>query len=368
MADAAPLEAEIRRLIAIAGPMPVWQYMGLCLQHPEHGYYMTRDPLGARGDFITAPEISQMFGELLGIWAAAVWQLMGAPAAVNLVELGPGRGTLMSDALRAAHIMPGFRDALSVHLVETSPVLRQRQQQALAGADRPTHWHESLTSVPAGPAIVIANEFFDALPVHQCVRQEDGWHERLVTVDADGNLAFTVAPEPMARFERTLPPAVRAAPVGAMFEWRNNDPVYELGRRIARDRGVALVIDYGHLHSDVGDTLQAVGEHAFADPLSTPGRIDLTAHVDFEALALAAEGMGARVHGPVTQAAFLRALGIHSRATTLKAKARSAQAAAIEAAVERLTGDGPKGMGALFKAIGLAHPALGPLPGLAVQR
>jgi SAM-dependent MidA family methyltransferase len=364
MARATPLEAEIRRLIGIAGPMPVWQYMGLCLQHPQYGYYVTRDPLGARGDFITAPEISQMFGELLGVWAAAVWQQMGSPAAVRLIELGPGRGTLLADAVRAAHIMPAFRKALSVHLVETSPVLRERQQQTLAGIDVPTRWHAALAEVPDGPLILIANEFFDALPVHQCVRQKDGWHERLVGADAAGNLLFTLAPEPIAHFEGVLPPKLRAAPLGAIFEWRNDHVAFELGRRLVRNQGAALVIDYGHTQSAAGDTLQAVGEHAFANPLGSPGQLDLTAHVDFEALAVAAESIGARSHGPVTQAEFLRALGIHSRASTLKANGRPDQVASIESAVARLTGEGPKGMGRLFKVIGFSHPKLGPLPAM----
>jgi SAM-dependent MidA family methyltransferase len=202
------------------------------------------------------------------------------------------------------------------------------------------------------------------LPVHQCVKQKDGWHERVVNSDAAGNLLFGVAPEPIAHFEGGLPVSVRAAPVGSVFEWRNAHVAYELGRRLLRDRGAAMVIDYGHIKSGVGDTLQAVGAHSFANPLSTPGQTDLTAHVDFEALALAVDSIGARAYGPVTQAEFLHALGIQSRAGALKAKGRPGQIATIEAALERLTGGGPNGMGKLFKAIGFAHPKLGPLPAL----
>ncbi len=359
-----PLEAEIRRLIGIAGPMPVAQYMALCLQHPQHGYYMTRDPIGARGDFITAPEISQMFGELLGLWAAAVWHRMGGPENIRLVELGPGRGTLMADALRAAHVLPAFRKALTVHLVESSPVLRKGQEEKLKGVDVPIQWHDSLTDVPSGPLVIVANEFFDALPVHQCIKQKDGWHERTVVTDAAGNLSFGVAAEPIAHFEGVLPSKVREAAVGAVFEWRNDQAAYEVARRVVHERGAALVVDYGHTESAVGDTLQAVGEHAYANPLTTPGQVDLTAHVDFEALARAAESFGARTHGPVTQAELLQALGIRSRAATLKGNGRTAQVATIEAAVERLTGTGPKQMGALFKAIGFSHPDLATLPAL----
>jgi NADH dehydrogenase [ubiquinone] 1 alpha subcomplex assembly factor 7 len=184
-----PLGREIRELIAAEGPITLERYMALALGHPRHGYYMTRDPLGAAGDFTTAPEISQMFGELLGLWAAETWSIMGRPSRLRLVELGPGRGTLMSDALRAARIVPGFCEAASVHLVETSPVLRDAQARTLERAGADLFWHASLAEVPAGPAIVIANEFFDALPIRQLVRTETGWHERMVGLGPDGGHA-----------------------------------------------------------------------------------------------------------------------------------------------------------------------------------
>ncbi|HEX2727344.1 MAG TPA: SAM-dependent methyltransferase, partial [Beijerinckiaceae bacterium] len=189
---------ELRQVIAVEGPIPLDRYMGLCLGHPVHGYYVTRDPFGAHGDFTTAPEISQMFGELVGLWAAEVWRLMGSPRQMRLVELGPGRGTLMADLLRAARIVPGFAQAVSVHLVETSPVLRARQQDTLAASGVPVAWHDRFADVPEGPAVVIANEFFDALPISQFVRTGRGWHERLVGLDADGQLAFGLASEPRA--------------------------------------------------------------------------------------------------------------------------------------------------------------------------
>ena len=181
MADEfSPLEREIRRLIGVAGPMPIAQYMRLCLTHPQHGYYINRDPLGAGGDFVTSPEISQMFGELIGLWMAAVWRQMGGPEDIRIIELGPGRGTLMHDALRAAKVVDGFRSAIVVHLVEISPALQQIQERRLADLDVPVLWHTTLDEVPAGASIVIANEFVDALPVHQAVKQDDGWHERAV--------------------------------------------------------------------------------------------------------------------------------------------------------------------------------------------
>src|ERR1700686_1639621 len=182
MAEATALESEIRRLIAAAGPMPVADYMRLCLTHPKHGYYIDRDPLGSDGDFITAPEISQMFGELIGLWLAAIWRQMGAPENVRLIELGPGRGTLMFDALRAARVVKGFREAIVLHLVEISPALQQVQQRRLEGLGVATYWHGAFEDVPGGPSIIIANEFIDALPVHQAVKQSDGWHERVIEI------------------------------------------------------------------------------------------------------------------------------------------------------------------------------------------
>ena len=357
-----PLEAEIREMIATDGPMPVARYMALCLGHPVHGYYMTRDPLGARGDFVTAPEISQMFGELLGLWAASVWQLMGSPDDVRLVELGPGRGTLMADALRAVTIVPAFRAALSVHLVETSPLLRRRQHDTLSGLGVPIGWHADVSEVPAGPMIAIANEFFDALPVRQAVKATDGWHERMVGIGGSG-LTFALHPDPVRGLDAALPPRIRAAPVGVLCEWRSDEPVAGLARRVVEGGGAVLAIDYGHTESGVGETLQAVADHGFADPLSAPGEMDLTAHVDFRALGRTAASQGARVYGPLAQGEFLRRLGIEERARMLKTRAIGAQADDIDAALARLVGGAPNHMGELFKAIAFADPRLGALPG-----
>jgi NADH dehydrogenase [ubiquinone] 1 alpha subcomplex assembly factor 7 len=356
-----PLESEIRRRIAAAGPMPVSEYMALCLFDQEYGYYTTRDPIGARGDFITAPEVSQMFGELIGLWMSAVWKQMGAPENVRLIELGPGRGTMMKDALRALQIVPDFRKAIVVHLVEVSPVLQRQQEKALEGAGVPVFWHSAFVDVPKGPAIVIANEFFDALPVSQAIKTDRGWHERRIEIDSSGQLAFTIAPEPIPFFQTLLPPTLRAARAGAIFEWRSDKEAMEVGRRVAIDRGAALVIDYGHTESGLGETFQAVGQHAYADPLSTPGDLDLTAHVDFQALARGVEAMGARGFGPIEQALFLRRLGIEQRAASLRAKA--ARAGDIDKALARLIGQNRAAMGELFKVAAFVHSSVGVPPG-----
>ncbi len=337
----------LRELVALEGPITVEAYMALCLADPVHGYYATRDPLGREGDFTTAPEISQMFGELLGLWAAQVWTDMGAPAPLRLVELGPGRGTLMRDALRAMRVLPAMAAAVDVHLVEISPALRARQRETLR--DVQVAWHERVESVPPGPAILLANEFFDALPVRQLVRRDGAWHERLVGLDADGALAFGLAPEASRAVET-------AAPEGAVLELPSAGiaAARALAERVVHEGGAALAIDYGPAVPGFGDTLQAVRGHRFVDPLAEPGEADLTTHVNFAALARAAAGAGAAVHGPVPQGAFLRALGIEARAEILKRRATPAQAAEIDAALARLTATGREGMGELFKVIALA--------------
>jgi len=359
--DRSPLETEIRRRITTAGPMPLAEYMALCLLHREHGYYTTRDPLGTRGDFTTAPEVSQMFGELIGLWAATVWAQMGAPENVRLIELGPGRGTLMNDALRAVQIVPEFHSAIVAHLVEISPVLQAQQEKTLEDAAVTISWHTQLVEVPAGPAIIFANEFFDALPVNQAIKTDRGWHERRIHLDANDQLAFTIAPEPLPFFQTLLPARFSAVRAGAVFEWRGETEAMEVGRRVADGRGAALVIDYGHLESGIGETFQAVGRHAYADPLTAPGELDLTAHVDFQALLRAIEAMGAKGFGPIEQSQFLRRLGIERRATSLKAK--SAQTDDIDQALARLIGRERTAMGELFKVAAFVHPSIGTPPG-----
>jgi len=280
---------------------------------------------------------------------------------VRVVELGPGRGTLLKDAMRAAQVVPAFRAAVVLDLVEISPVLREKQKLALESHKIETAWYDSINDVPDGPAIIIANEFFDAIPVSQAVRLETGWHERCVGIGDDGRFVFVTAPEPMKHIDVLLPKAAREAPVDSIFEWRSDTAAIDLGRRVAKD-SAALVIDYGHSETDFGDTLQAVGKHAYADPLREPGEVDLTAHVDFEPLTRAIELMGAKGYGPITQSRLLRSLGIETRAATLKAKATRGQAAEIDLALSRLIGIGRTGMGDMFKAAAYVAPTLPPPP------
>jgi SAM-dependent MidA family methyltransferase len=292
----------------------------------------------------------------------AVWKLMGEPDNVRLIELGPGRGTMMLDILRTAYAMRDFRKALQVHFVEVSPLLEERQRRAIGSSDVPVEWHKRLDEVPYGPSIILANEFFDALPVQQAVMCVDGWHERVVKLDQHGRLQFSNSRDPIPLFEQMLPKSLRDAEIGAVFEWRADTIALEIGRRLAHTLGAALVIDYGHTKSATGDTLQAVGQHTYANPLEAPGRVDLTSHVDFQALAQAAESMGACVFGPLDQAAFLRNLGIESRAAVLRKAVPPSQVPEIDSALERLTSTAHLGMGRLFKVMGFAHSDLGALP------
>ncbi|MBX6746479.1 MAG: SAM-dependent methyltransferase [Acetobacteraceae bacterium] len=313
-------------------------------------YYAARDPFGRAGDFTTAPEISQAFGECLGLWAAVTWQMMGRPDPVLLVELGPGRGTLMADALRAiAQVASPFRAALRLHLVEASPVLRQAQGTRLG--DAVAGWHDDVASLPPGPAIILANEFLDALPIRQFVRRGAAWMERFVQ---DG--AFVELPAEDA------PPLPEDAPEGAVREI--SEPSHALAAalagRLAEQGGAALLTDYGAEKGGFGDTLQAMRAHAPADPLAPPGSVDLTAHVDFAAVAAAGAAAGAAVYGPLPQGLFLQRLGLMSRAAML-ARAAPRQAGLILSGAERLVA--PEGMGRLFKALCLCHPALPAPPG-----
>jgi NADH dehydrogenase [ubiquinone] 1 alpha subcomplex assembly factor 7 len=349
-----PLAGLIADEIAASGPMTVARFMELALGHPEYGYYRTRDPLGRSGDFITAPEVSQMFGELIGLWAAVTWEQMGRPEMFVLAEMGPGRGTLMHDALRAARAMPGFIEAARLHLLETSPVLRAAQGEALA-AHAPI-WIERIEDLPPGPAIVIANEFFDALPIRQFLRRPDGWFERLVTTD-DGAFGFTRANE--VANEPGLPPA---APEGAIVEKNEaaTEIMHTLANRLVQDGGAGLIIDYGH-SGGVGDTLQAVRNHRHANPLDAPGEADLTAHVDFSQLARAAHKAQARTFGPMGQGPFLLSIGIAHRAERLAAGKDRQTREAIEAATRRLIARSE--MGTLFKAFAVTAPSLAAPPG-----
>jgi SAM-dependent MidA family methyltransferase len=356
---------ELRARIRRDGPIPVDQFMRACLAHPRHGYWQRAGSIGAGGDFITAPEISQVFGELVGLWCAVVWQGMGRPAPLRLVELGPGRGALMRDALRAARAVPAFLDAVAVHLVEVSGPLREVQRQALSpplapprkGEGNPVAiaWHDTLAQVAGGPAIVVANEFLDALPIRQLVFLDGTWRERVVDVDAQGALLFAAGPE----VEVADDAAAGSPPPGAILEFRagEDELIGELARR--RAPHVALFIDYGPAELAYGDTLQAVRRHAYVDPLGSPGTADLTAHVQFARLADKARAAGLAAYGPITQAEFLGRLGIVERAARLMA-ANPAQASDIEAGVQRLLS--PTGMGQLFKVLAVCTNGLPPPP------
>jgi NADH dehydrogenase [ubiquinone] 1 alpha subcomplex assembly factor 7 len=349
-----PFADTIRRLIEADGPMSVATYMAHCLCDPQHGYYATRDPFGAAGDFVTAPEISQMFGEIVGAWVIHAWDLAGAPSPVSLVELGPGRGTLMADILRVSGRRPDFAAAASVHLVETSPVLRAKQAAILARGGHRADWHDSFAEVPAGAALLVANEFFDALPIRQFVRVEGRWRERVVGLDERRRLAFGIGPGLLDQGPEAAEGAIlEVSPAGEAL-------AAEIAGRIAAEGAAALVVDYGHSHAGLGATLQAVRGHAFADPLADPGEADLTAHVDFAALAASAARAGAAVHGPMTQGEFLVSLGILERAGRLGAAADEVTREAIGAAVERLAGS--EQMGKLFKVLAITRPGVTPPP------
>jgi SAM-dependent MidA family methyltransferase len=326
--------------------MPLDRYMALCLSHPEHGYYMSRDPFGEAGDFITAPEASQMFGELIGVWCANVYRALGSPPNINLVELGPGRGNLMRDPIRVARVAPDFGPAAEIHFVETSPALRKAQADAVSGA---TAWHFRLDTVPQGALILIANEFFDALPIRQFEFREGRWRERCIGVAADGTLALGLT-------ETTQ--LLRPAAEGSILEVspEREAVALDIGRRLASKPGAALIIDYGHLRSGFGDTLQAVRKHRRCGLLDFPGESDLTAHVDFEALAGALSKGGAAAHRAMNQREFLLAMGLEARAAALSSNATRPDRDMIARAVERLAGRAQ--MGNLFKVVTATSPGL----------
>lgn len=361
MAAEPPLLGALKAEIAAHGPMPVYAFMARALGDPEHGYYRGRARVGAEGDFLTAPEASQIFGELLGLWAAATWTDMGQPTPFWLVELGPGRGTLMADALRAARLAPEFREAVRLALVESDPSLRASQADALGPSGIAPMWFGEAASLPPGPAIIIANEFIDALPVRQFVRLEETWGERAIAVDAAGRLAFTTLA--LSGLPPRLPPVAASASPGDIIEVRPD--AVELLNALAETRGgaalQAVLIDYGYARPALGDTLQALYRHQRVDPLTTPGLADLTTHVDFASLAEAGLRAGLVPHGPLTQAEFLGALGFEARLGALLRAARSPeQAAMLEAGAQRLIH--PNAMGALFKVMAFSSPGLNPPP------
>jgi NADH dehydrogenase [ubiquinone] 1 alpha subcomplex assembly factor 7 len=344
------LAAEIR----LNGPMTAAQYMTACLHDPEDGYYAVRPRLGEDGDFITAPLVSQMFGELIGLWCAETWSRMGRPKRVIWAEVGPGDGALISDALRAARRAPEFVSAAELWLIDPSAPLRARQAERLAGAPLQPRWGASLADLPNDrPLLLVANEVLDCLPARQFVRTDAGWAERLVGLDVEGRLSFGLARRPL---DRALP----EAPPGAILEVSAAQEGFgaELGRRVAGQGGAALLIDYGRAEPGFGDTLQALRGHRKVPALDSPGEADLTVHADFPSVMLAARREGAAA-GVLTQGEFLLRLGAVQRAEAL-ARANPAQADVIGRQLDRLIGSDQ--MGELFKAAclhvhGLEPPA-----------
>jgi SAM-dependent MidA family methyltransferase len=343
------LRDRLKALIAEAGPISVAQFMTACLHDPDYGYYATRPALGPDGDFVTAPLVSQMFGELIGVWAVAAWELMGRPAPVRLVEMGPGDGTLMSDLLRAARLAPAFLEAADVWLVEVSEPLAAAQRRRLGEAAR---WASGLDDVPGGaPLLLVANELLDCLPARQFVRTAAGWAEQVVGLDANGELGFGLAATPAA----DLLPDART---GAVYEQSAGQAALgaALGRRVAAVGGAALLIDYGRDRPGFGDTLQALRRHEKVDPLACPGEADLTVHADFPAVMAAAESEGAGT-GILTQAVFLANMGLGARAEALL-RARPDRSATLGRQLHRLVA--ADAMGDLFKACCIHAPGWTP--------
>lgn len=349
----------LRTRIGESGPVPVPVFMAEALFDPIAGFYATKDPLGAGADFVTAPEISQMFGEVIGLWAAQAWVDMGSPAHVHLVELGPGKGTLMHDILRTGRVVPGFLNALEVTLVEASPALKMVQGRVLADSPVQIRWADRLEKAPDGPAVILANEFLDCLPVRQAVKAGGVWRERCVGLhpDDEARFAFVTGPALSSADLEFVPESLRDLPEGSLVELRPGDRqiVDALALRFSRHKGRALFIDYGPAKSEPGDTLQAIRAHEKVDPLDRPGTADLTTRVDFETLAKAGIEAGLDVHGPQTQRDFLAALGIAQRTKMLAARVPEKRDMLLRQ-LDRLTGEDQ--MGVLFKAICLSSPGL----------
>jgi NADH dehydrogenase [ubiquinone] 1 alpha subcomplex assembly factor 7 len=359
-----PLSRRIKEIIRRDGPMTIQTYMSHCLWDADYGYYRKQPIFGAAGDFITAADISQVFGELIGVWAGVVWQgVLGAPNPITLVEYGPGRGTMMRDVLRAARIVPGFANVARVHLVEASDALAEIQSATLTDFRSMLSWGRELDEFNP-PAIIFANEFIDSWPVAQWIKTAKGWHIRGVTVDASGELQFAAVDGdcPREAFEALLP----KAPPGTVIETQRLDQLAEALKALA-DRGpmAFLMIDYGHTTPAAGDTLQAVRGHGYESPLTSPGEADLTVHVNFYDLASTLHRAGLALDGPVTQAEFLGSLGIVERASRLMS-ANPARAGEIETGVARLVA--PNGMGGRFKVLAARSPGLPSLPGFGASR
>ncbi|WP_093186839.1 class I SAM-dependent methyltransferase [Pseudovibrio sp. Tun.PSC04-5.I4] len=353
-----PLLAKIKQHIADHGPMTIAQYMNLCLSDPKHGYYMTQQPFGTKGDFTTAPEISQLFGELIGAWLLHQWISQDLKDPIQLVEIGPGRGTLMKDILRVISLRPQMLAQTQIHLVETSPSLRKVQKKQLKAYE--IKWHDNLQNIPKGPTLLVANELFDALPIHQYQLTDTGWRERCVGLNDDQELAIgigsgTLSPVDVAKanLQAKLGDTLEVSPA-------SNAIASSIAQRIKENGGAALVIDYGYSKTATGDSFQAMKSHEYVSVLEHCGEADLTAHVNFQALANAAKAEGAHAHGPIGQGDFLLALGLLERAGQLGAGKSTLDQDQIRKDVERLAA--PDKMGTLFKVLCLTASAIQPIP------
>lgn len=350
------LGERIARLIEASGPLSVADYMALCLFDPDEGYYTTRQPFGADGDFTTAPEISQMFGELVGVWIYSAWTAIGRPLPVTIAEIGPGRGTLMKDILRTlSRLDAGLAAGACFAMIEASPRLSSVQKATLADVDVDIFWHQTIATLPAEPLIIVANELFDALPVRQFVRVAEQWHERCIGLGETQRLHFLAGAGSLDR--SLLPPNTENAPDGSIFEVSNarTAMMEAIAEVIAMHNGAGLFIDYGHLEPGLGDTFQAVRNHCYEDVLESPGEADLTSHVDFAALATAARAKGLDAYR-MTQGDFLLRTGLVERAGRLGSDADEATREKISAEVERLAG--PDAMGKLFKVLAIFPPGI----------
>lgn len=355
----APLEKKIRDIIIQTGPVSVADYFAVCLADPEYGYYITKDPFGVAGDFTTAPEISQLFGEMIGIYLVQSWQTQAPDGPIRIIEIGPGRGTLIADALRVMEkIAPTLIEQATIHMVETSPKLSEIQKETLAKYDDKVSWHTSFEDVPSGFFLLVANELFDAIPLRQFVKTDLGFRERTITVNASDELVFSVG---VAGIDTDLlPSSHKDQPTGTIFEIApaRVNVMTTIATRLAEEGGSALIIDYGYLATGFGDTLQAIHKHEFDPPLANPGKADLTSHVDFEMLLRTAHAAGAHIHGVMHQGDFLVGLGLLQRAGMLGQDKGHETQQDIRSAVERLVGDGPGNMGELFKVLAISGQSL----------
>ncbi|WP_068086322.1 class I SAM-dependent methyltransferase [Polycladidibacter stylochi] len=353
-----PLLKKLQQRIALEGPISIATYMEICLSDPEHGYYMQATPFGTAGDFITAPEVSQLFGEIIGAWILQQWLDDGSPQQVCVAEIGPGRGTLMKDMLRVFKLRPDFMAASNIHLVETSPKLQQVQKNRLQTAR--IKWCQHIDELPQQPLYLVANELFDALPIEQYIKQGSQWLERAVGLNAEGELCFGLGTKTLP--SQQLPSHLQSAVDGEVLEVSPQSQAIaaKIASRIHQSGGAALLIDYGYTKTACGDTFQALKQHQYVSPLEAPGEADLTAHVNFESLRNSGTAQSVHCHGPITQANFLLNLGLLQRAGQLGAGKTIAEQTTIRQAVERLAADNE--MGDLFKVLAFTQSNKPPLP------